>query len=1062
MIIPDDVNPTWTNRDVADASLYTVHRTRLWLVNYCVGVWPQIFSWIVVNVHPASPNDDYRFDDNFANRAIIVTVDWDKSGKGCRNSSCYSTYPERRRCVLGDSPVLFPSGNYTTVEACQPACFIKRRANRLMHTMKRDESMFDQEDPTKSCPACNYLTESEIYHTRRWKYGLSFGGRNLETWDIRTGKAINDGELTTVSGLGSYVPVDENGKPNIDQDLPLYAYDEKYNRCIIAYDFKYRTIVEPLWRDTTTKCKVTNFEIGDDVEWGVRFRENDPNFIPNYGFLVKHSLSYCRAFAKNLDQATGDCVEPWWRKVLSNTIAGDGTIHWFHLLSHPEDRKCNTDWKVNETDRDQVKIKFTPSTNYSLWHKDVNSKLIIPPPNIVLSDLGIDVRVTGNRLYWNSAEGIISQFPMIQSVEQTVIPLEGERSKRSVDNNKNVYTTYNTYTKPIKPIRLINNNSSTNENNDNDKNIVINDTVDTDKQKERLTEYRRVLELKHDRLKTRKREAQQQGLDVTKIPFTDTDLDGKLVELWTDVRSIVRNIISSDVISQGDATPGGRGNSIGYTLEMHEYLTERHVASSLVDDDKRNNSRQNQRRVKRQTTNDNDKPTNKTPLERPTMSATDSKTVQDVLNHIRNEEDKDRLREVLGSLAAQLSFDFVIYPQVKNILKSAHGTILQSISRYGASQAERTLTKIGIRIGVSRIVGSVGTRATFRAMSLLGMAGTGVGLIIEALGIASLVFDIAEIAGWDPGSYSSESSLAPYLDAARYFADQLNEMNRGPVTPFEMMNSMYETQDTIDPQRMRSMEVSGSTINTPVDNSDTKNTSVTDKQLPFDQRVDLPKWFNRRYASSCFAEKLDDEHLRITNDTQQWNVNNAFDYIGSLTTNSFGQRVFRDDDTVVQLKDNDIVDLLTKYEYESLLTQTNNINANATELNKRSKTTRSGGSLALGLALGLGGIVTAVELFTRFTAANLISDQEAVAAARFNVPFSLVVIISAVVTCLSLVFAVVGFLPVSVKTSNDDTIDTNDDNNSNNNDTEPDDEKLSTDRWKISTYVPYVRRLVGE
>lgn len=1050
MIIPNDAFPSWTNRDLSDSNLYGIHRSRLWLCNYCVSLWPQIFSWIVVNIYPASSKIDYRFEDEFANRAILVTIEWHRNGKGCSNSSCYATYPTRSKCSVSDAPLIFPSGNRTTVEACQPACFAKRRVRQLLRTMRRDQSMTDQTNPRKSCPACKVLPEHVAYQTRRWRFTNLF--KNIDVFDSR------DGQIKSVQhNLDvAKVPYDQVAQPNVDVDTFNTIWDSKYRNCVIKDDFSFRKAVEPPYRNTGDVCNQTNFEIGDDVEWGLRFNEGNNKFMPNYGFAVKHSTQYCRAFSKKLDDTTGDCYDPWWKSLLTYTLIGEGLYNAIHGLVH-HNPKCMFRIKVEDGDRKQVEPFYSSQTNYAVWHRDVNTRLVLPPPNVTLSDLGIDVRKTGNRLYWNSVEGIVSQFVMFNTVEElsstpVIDNFQAHPSQLYNVSRSNLYRDYSGSfqrdegTPPAA--------DSDDNDDDGDETTVrtsdvdnVHTTADSSSRlayEEKLKLYRDLLRRKTTLLESRLQNAELKADDdrSSMSSFRDDELDSEIARLWSELRDPIKETLTNEIQSRLSDAKAKRWKgqrfklrrtrrSVNYGLEAHEYAAQRFVSGMVPDDAKRvmttmtrsdGGAATGGSRKKRQTDDDSSSGPTIVPSDRlakltanrrrnrKNIKATaDDPQVNDILDHLDDELSRSRLFEIFRDIGISLSFDFVIIKIIKRLLSAIHGRILLFLSRYAAGTVTLSLLRAGIRVGVSRTVGFAAGRLATQTMVMIGQAATGVGLILDAIALVSFAFDIAQIAGWDPAKFHGYTELTVYYEMAKSFAETLNDIDRGPITALEMMERMYQSNDLLNGA---AGEKRDGTVNTPTSNADIKRPTAGDESLHVDERLDEPKWFNRKFVR-CFGDEKsrDDEHPLIMNSYLNWNILASLDYLGSLSTNSFGQRIFPDRDTKVRLNDNDIVGLLTELQYRQLLTVTSNADVSNNAYHRRVKASTAGNSLGLALSLGIGSIAVAVTVISQ--GYSILSGRPSKLLA---VPFSLVCPIMIALALFSILYAVITVVPVTAST----------------------------------------------
>lgn len=1169
MTSSNNTYPTWTDRDMYDTGVYALHRERLWLCNYGASVWPQIYSWIVVNVYPASSRHDYRFDDNFMNRAILVTVDWDTSGKGCENTSCYPTFPTRRGCSETEGPVLFPSGDLTTVTACQPACFMLRRTKQLMKSMNRDEDMYGFDElavrglTTDDCPTCKYITESAAYRTNRWLYG---GPNEIEEYDVR------DESLKRKRRIASFARArfDEKNTLKRNADMLSFKWDHKYNNCILIDETFLRTVVEPPYRNPTPKCKSTNFEVGEDVIWGLRFKEGDPRFEPNYSFAVGRSSAYCRAFNKERDPKTKNCYTPWWIKALTYTLVGDGIIHGIHSLVHYE-HDCLDPWRVGSNDRAQVKVSFDSTSNYYKWQRDVNAKFVLPPPNVTLSDLGIDVKLTGNRLYWNNVEGIVSQLAMFRTVEELTAGVTSTsstlsaRSPRSMslstrlssatdrfvpnENSDHRYsrsTLYRTYNDDNGNGYLSEEYMRDNGGSGDDDNDVENHENRSNRNRETLNSCRDLIREKIKRLRERKINKRED--------LIDHDLDKRIRDAWPKVKESLTSEIeqrSSDTKvwkSRSRRLPIG-SSSVPYRLYQYEFLTQKLLSVHMNNDpssallpavtaSKLNPSRTiEELREQRRQGNNND----------PKDEALDL-LLEDMMNVLSKNEIMENLRD----MGISLSFDLVVQPLIVFTLKRLFNQTLRMISLYTERVVSSTLLRVGLRIAATRSIAATVTALSVRSMLIASEAASVVGIVLAVTGLVSLVFDLALTAGWDPGNFRNESDLSVYHDMAKYFAETMNAERRGEVEPLDMLKMMYETVST-DQQDFDTVKETliaqqqnkppnddnndndnndddvpsviplpgddddddddvpsvvplpgddddddvSSVVPLPGDGNDNnlsavvppltnrnaddnsvkrskrktvsrKTTSqfsdIKEKMLHVNERLTKPKWFNKQFTE-CFAKNYK-THSIITNSLSFWNIVNTFDYLGSLQTNSFGQRLVSYP-KVVRLNESDIASLITETSYRKLLTTTSKTNLDNRTYNRRVEASKRGNRLFGFIGLGIGAIGLIVTIIPKFWQ----TDRRFV---QFHIPFPVICTLLTCVAILSFVFAILVMVPVKASFDDIDGGNNNSNNNNNNNNNNDDDDDdddetneieaiLKNDAnkyWKLSSYVDRLRQMV--
>lgn len=919
MIIANDIYPTWTNRDVIDANAHTEQRYKLWLANQCAALWPQVFSWMVVNIYPADTTWDYRFESHFANKAILVTFDWDSTGRGCSNASCYRTYPKGRMCTRNDPPTLFPSGENTDVIACQPACYMKGRLRDLHKHLPKNSSLIDKMDP-RLCTECNYLSPMITNYTRirrldgRYElYNWQNGSRFLEA-----GGALD---------IGTPVRVDNKQNLQTDTDMPFLMWDHELKRCIIPYESLYQKIVEPWWRDPSHSiCRLTNFRHGNDPVWGYRPKHIGQTDPRDFSFLVKHSRTYCRAFGKEWNDKEGSCEQTLFDKIFSYTLAGDALIRWVKRLVDGDWGCADDKWVPIEGERTREADPTTSKTaNYYVsWRGDINRHFKLPPPNVLLSDLGIDVRLTGNRLYWNSHEGIISQFPLFNGVTSyytdKLTRLRHRRHGKFVapdtDSPPSLYRNYNLifYKKALcltksKKQSLSGDQLST----DNKKKIHDSQNIE-----DMLAELASGLQEKKTIIETRWRE-KRDSLYALRADYRDKPLDGRIKSQIKTLQGILskRDLIS---LSHDDANNILQSDtaSIPYLKNLPEYLTEQYLAYYLRDDKPASNDHENIHDNPIAENGDKNQHhryprSNQAGKQRIITPASHAKhnEIAALIDHINDNSNQNKFWAIMQELGIGVSAS-VGEVLLKKALRHGYKKLLRLISYQSSGKINLALLKVGVRVANARIAGIIGARLTTRALMVIGSFSSGVGAIIGATQLLSLVFDIAGLSGWDPGNYNSETDLAIYRDLADFFNYTKESISRGPLTPFEAMQLLTSVNEPLE-----NSEYPDESGEQHIDTADNKQSQAI-AYLHVDRRVSVAKWFNNHWPR-CFKKPHNGQYLAINDDHKSWAITTLFDYLGSLKTNSYGQHI-AEDPLCIRLNQDDLASLFIEADYRDLTT----------------------------------------------------------------------------------------------------------------------------------------------
>ena len=133
------------------------------------------------------------------------------------------------------------------------------------------------------------------------------------------------------------------------------------------------------------------------------------------------------------------------------------------------------------------------------------------------------------------------------------------------------------------------------------------------------------------------------------------------------------------------------------------------------------------------------------------------------------------------------------------------------------------------------------------------------------------------------------------------------------------------------------------------------------------------------------------------------------DYLGGLTTNSFGQKIVKDP-VDVRLRDEDLSSLVTEIEYRDLLTISSRASVDSTSFNRRVGASERVQNIGLVVAvLASGGTVLSLLASTFYGSSNppLIFSL---------LDFNLVALLTIFCTVVLFVYTSVEFVPVPAKT----------------------------------------------
>lgn len=347
----------FTRKDETFAEAYTENRLvlrRLWDL---AETYPNVASRIHMEIYQADPKRDYHYESKFADAAIVVKLSWLNEKETCDFLSCNSHFPKGRSCQPTDSPHVFPSGDYTILTACEPACYLKRES--------RDRGV----------PVYPRISYQESRYRVMSKNG---------TW---TNERANDKDDVQVNKQGEVVDHQKH-RASVNVDMPALQMVDGY--CEIDNSGVTTFVTQPYYRSTMhDECRVSNFHIGDDL---VKVSLNDES-LKERELLVtsgRHSRTYCQAFDKRFNESTATCEETWLDTVLGFTFLGHALLRLTRHAIHGSG--CETFFRT-ATERKDTNEQLHDIPPYKIsrrkWYEDVNKDWRLPPPNVLLSDLGI-------------------------------------------------------------------------------------------------------------------------------------------------------------------------------------------------------------------------------------------------------------------------------------------------------------------------------------------------------------------------------------------------------------------------------------------------------------------------------------------------------------------------------------------------------------------------------------------------------------------------------------------------------------------------------------------------
>ncbi|KAK2574707.1 hypothetical protein KPH14_013067 [Odynerus spinipes] len=134
----------------------------------------------------------------------------------------------------------------------------------------------------------------------------------------------------------------------------------------------------------------------------------------------------------------------------------------------------------------------------------------------------------------------------------------------------------------------------------------------------------------------------------------------------------------------------------------------------------------------------------------------------------------------------------------RTILSAAFKKTLVALAKVVTGTVSKTLAKVGLRVGIAKVVGFAVSRITTQLLVIAGTFATGVGILVSAIQIIALLLDLAFLAGWDPGNYKSEVDIAVYESIANFFTYSKQHQDAVKFRCDYLLLSLYRNDDATE------------------------------------------------------------------------------------------------------------------------------------------------------------------------------------------------------------------------------------------------------------------------
>lgn len=934
--------------DLANCTLFMNQRVPLYIINRAMVYFPQIVSKNVkIEIHPATA-DDYEFHEEMRDNAIVVKVSW----LNCNDSLfCYPTYPNGKVCTKNSTPIIFPSGDKTNMIACSPVCFASQRIKALRSTFNNDDKLLFFDKQRKSENVTNF--NSTVYDKYMPNNANVYGEMELKDNIINYKEEYEIGKFNKPK---NYNPIHKSFVKDLPEsecpDIPILKWNQSLKQCQMEDASLMQFIMEPFHRDNShSKCKLTNFDLGDDLErytvnkYDARYGDLNEG---DEGYSGRMSKAYCGAFLKE-QTVDGGCTSHWWNDVIS-TLLGDAIIRITYETATGW-QSCNGNIKTERNNPVEFS-EFADNCTLSRWARNVNVNFRLPPPNIRLSDLGLfdESKKIGNLKYWTSLDGgkIVSRLPFIRSIRGLNFNVELKNQ-------------------PSNKYKRINTNRF--RRNDKLDDFGISSYLDggdnlNDEKFRLLKHYEKIEKKKVTKIK---RDTEKQIRDGIKRNLDQGQpIDSNINQL---LRICDQNKLYSTFINKTDDIESNHDNNLNNNVfseietekleKVRNYLkTNPDIILKILNYKTKDfNDEEYKHFLKKRNIDSTNENIN--------SNETDPSNWETIWENIKGMVDPDNWDELIKEIAIQIGIEAFRHYAGK-FIKSRFNRLLLLSLKYTAGKMSTKLFIAIMKVQTTRLI----TMAVLntRLLLIIGSVASVVGVIVAAIEIVAFILDLILLSNWDPGSYKNEfdvkmlkETMISWLKGKKLYG--IDEVLRKPV------NLLYLLISRVD---------GGS------------NTSGDDKSEEYIEKKDgkqskdksplyfEPQWWNQGWEK-CFEREYEQDNnektygfytdeTKISNETNNLNIKQyrleaAYDenffyfvigYMFKSTKkyNALGQLINLEDD-VFKFDDKAASNIFLKQLYEDVYFD-NNKNVRAIQLStltEKNYTTTIIGFIGIGISL---------------------------------------------------------------------------------------------------------------